>query len=75
MFSLGNKQFLHITDPEVVKEIIKCTSLEFGRPSYFQKVLSPLLGKGILTSNGASWIHKRKTLAPTMTLDSVKVCL
>ena len=73
MFSQGNIQYLHVKDPEVVKEIIKCTSLDFGKPQYQQKILGPLLGQGILTSNGANWSHKRKTLAPTFTVDSVKV--
>jgi hypothetical protein len=48
MFSVGSKQILHMTDPEVVKEISICTSLDFGKPSYQSKERGPLLGQGIL---------------------------
>ncbi|XVE99122.1 hypothetical protein REPUB_Repub03eG0169900 [Reevesia pubescens] len=72
MFSLGNTQILHVTDPDVAKEIITCTSLDLGKPSYQRKETGPLLGEGILTSNGARWAHQRKILAPEMYLDKVK---
>jgi cytochrome P450 len=73
MFSVGSKQILHMTDPEVVKEISICTSLDFGKPSYQSKERGPLLGQGILTSNGATWAHHRKILAPELYMQKVKV--
>ena len=73
MFSLGNIQILHITDPDVAKEIIICTSLDLGKPSYQHKENGALLGQGILTSNGAIWAHQRKILAPQLYMDKVKV--
>lgn len=73
MFSLGNIQILHVTDPDLVKEIITCTSMDLGNPTYQQKERGPLLGKGILTSNGALWAHQRKIIAPELYMDKVKV--
>jgi cytochrome P450 len=73
MFSLGNIQILHMNDPEVVKEISICTSLDFGKPSYQSKEHGPLFGQGILTSNGATWAHQRKILAPELYMEKVKV--
>ncbi|XP_059433713.1 cytochrome P450 714C2-like [Corylus avellana] len=72
MFSLGNIQILHMSDPEVVREISICTSLDFGNPSYQSRLLGPLFGQGILTSNGATWAHQRKILAPELYMDKVK---
>ncbi|XWS66284.1 hypothetical protein CRYUN_Cryun05aG0186200 [Craigia yunnanensis] len=72
MFSLGSIQILHISDPDLVKEITICTSLDLGKPSYQHKETGPLLGKGILTSNGAIWAHQRKILAPELYMDKVK---
>ena len=74
MFSLGNTQILHMNHPDVVKEISTCTSLNLGKPSYQHKELGPLLGHGILTSNGATWAHQRKILAPELYVGKVKVC-
>ncbi|RVW24137.1 Cytochrome P450 714C2 [Vitis vinifera] len=72
MFSLGNTQILHVNQPDIVKEITTCTSLDFGKPSYQHRELGPLLGQGILTSNGAVWAHNRKILAPELYMDKVK---
>uniref|UniRef100_A0A7N2R339 Cytochrome P450 n=1 Tax=Quercus lobata TaxID=97700 RepID=A0A7N2R339_QUELO len=72
MFSLGNIQILHMNHPDVVKEISICTSLDLGKPSYQHKERGPLLGHGILTSNGATWAHQRKILAPELYMEKVK---
>ncbi|MED6150005.1 hypothetical protein PIB30_068001, partial [Stylosanthes scabra] len=73
MFSLGNTQILFVDKPEIVKEIITCTSLDFGKPSYQRRELGPLLGQGIITSNGTIWANQRKILAPELYMDKVKV--
>ncbi|XP_022743116.1 cytochrome P450 714C2-like [Durio zibethinus] len=72
MFSLGSIQILHISNPDLVKQITLCTSLDLGKPSYQHKENGPLLGKGILTSNGAIWAYQRKILAPELYMEKVK---
>ncbi|KAJ9705546.1 hypothetical protein PVL29_003547 [Vitis rotundifolia] len=72
MFSLGNTQILYMNQPDIVREITTCSSLDFGKPSYQQRELGPLLGQGILTSNGAVWAHNRKILAPELYMEKVK---
>lgn len=73
MFSLGNTQIVHVTQPEMVREITTCTSLDLGKPTYQVKERGSLLGNGILTSNGPFWAHQRKILAPELYMDKVKV--
>ncbi|XP_057799317.1 cytochrome P450 714C2-like isoform X2 [Salvia miltiorrhiza] len=68
-FSLGNLQIVHVSDPNLVKEITTTTSPDLGRPSYQQKTMGPLLGQGILTSNGAIWARQRKIIAPELFMD------
>ncbi|KAJ9145784.1 hypothetical protein P3X46_028124 [Hevea brasiliensis] len=72
VFSLGNTQILTLNQPEIVKEITTCVSLDLGKPSYQQKDRGPLLGQGILTSNGAFWSHQRRILAPELYMEKVK---
>ncbi|XP_047339633.1 cytochrome P450 714C2-like [Impatiens glandulifera] len=72
MFSLGNIQIVHVTQPDMVKEISTCTSIDLGKPSYQQKERGALLGQGILTSNGTYWVHQRKIIAPELYMDKVK---
>ncbi|KAL6203594.1 hypothetical protein ACLB2K_027294 [Fragaria x ananassa] len=72
VFALGNTQILYVNKPEAVKEITTCTSWDLGKPSYQYKERRPLLGHGILTSNGASWAHQRKIIAPELYMQKVK---
>ena len=62
-----------MTDPDMVKELANCKSLELGKPLYLQKELGALLGMGILTSNGDLWARQRKVIAPEFFMDKVKV--
>ncbi|KAJ9691544.1 hypothetical protein PVL29_013656 [Vitis rotundifolia] len=71
-FALGNEQLLYVTDTKLVKEINLSKTLDLGKPSYLQKDRGPLLGKGLITSNGAVWFHQRKTIAPQLFMDKVK---
>ena len=72
-FALGNAQFLYVADIKIVKEINLSKTLDLGKPSYLQKDRGPLLGKGLITSNGAVWLHQRKTIAPQLFMNKVKV--
>lgn len=73
MFSLGDIQILYVNQPDLVREITTCTSLDLEKPSYQHKERGPSLGQGILTSNGAIWAYHRKILAPELYMDKVKV--
>ncbi|RWW34185.1 hypothetical protein GW17_00001080 [Ensete ventricosum] len=75
MYSTGSMQTLHVSHPDLVKEISVCKSLDLGKPLYLQKDRGALLGKGILTSNGALWAHQRKVIATELFMDKVKVYL
>ncbi|CAL9123789.1 unnamed protein product [Musa acuminata var. zebrina] len=72
MYSTGSMQTLHVSHPDIVKEISVCKSLDLGKPLYLQKDRGALLGKGILTSNGALWAHQRKVIATELFMDKVK---
>ncbi|XAR60846.1 hypothetical protein NMG60_11034370 [Bertholletia excelsa] len=72
LFSLGAKQIIHVTRPDVVKELTQSTSINLGRPSYHRKELGPMFGEGILNSNGPLWQYQKKILAPELHMDKVK---
>ncbi|XP_071689959.1 cytochrome P450 714C2-like [Rutidosis leptorrhynchoides] len=72
MYSTGTIDFLCITDPELVKELSHYTLLDLGKPSYLSKDRGPLLGQGILSSNGQYWVNQKKIIAPQLYPDKVK---
>ncbi|KAF5470305.1 hypothetical protein F2P56_010826 [Juglans regia] len=73
VFSLGTSPKIFINEPGILREITTCTSLDFGKPSAQQKEFGPLLGQGIISSNGATWARQSKILAPEFYMEKVKV--
>ncbi|XP_073017370.1 cytochrome P450 714A1-like [Primulina eburnea] len=72
-YSTVNKQHLYVTHPEMVKEMNNHSlSSHLGKPSYITKRLAPMLGNGILRSNGHLWARQRKIVAPQFFMHRVK---
>lgn len=72
-YSVGNMVFLHVSRPDIVRELSLCVSLDLGKSSYMKATHQPLFGEGILKSNGNAWAHQRKLIAPEFFPDKVKV--
>lgn len=72
-YSTGFRQHLYVNDPEMVKEMNQSLSLDLGKPTYMTKRLEPMLGKGIIRSNGHVWAQQRKIIAPEFFMDKTKV--
>ena len=64
---------MYVNQPELVKEMNQCITLALGKPYYVTKRLAPMLGNGILRSNGLIWAQQRKIVAPEFFMDKVKV--
>ena len=60
---LGSTQRLWITSPALVKTVLLDEREQFLKLSQI-RLLSPLLGKGILTTEGAEWKWQRQASAP-----------
>ena len=60
---LGRSQRLWITNPALLKTVLLDERDKFQKLSQI-RLLSPLLGKGILTSEGAEWKWQRQAAAP-----------
>ncbi|XP_023637369.1 LOW QUALITY PROTEIN: cytochrome P450 714A2 [Capsella rubella] len=71
-YSTGLKQHLYINHPEMVKELSQTNTLNLGRITHITKRLNPILGNGIITSNGPHWAHQRRIIAHEFTHDKIK---
>ncbi|KAI8005732.1 Cytochrome P450 714A1 [Camellia lanceoleosa] len=71
-YSTGNKQHLYVNNLDLIKEMNQSTTLDLGKPCYVTKRLAPMLGNGILRSNGQIWAQQRKIVAPEFFMDKVK---
>ena len=61
--ALGRVQRLWISSPALVKAVLLDEREKFQKLSQI-RLLAPLLGKGILTSEGADWKWQRQASAP-----------
>lgn len=53
-----------VTDPALIKMVLLDARDSFAKTPLERRVLGPLLGKGILISDGADWRWQRHTAAP-----------
>lgn len=61
-----------VTGPELVKYVLQDNHLNFvkgGTPDF--RMLQPMLGEGLLTSDGAVWLRQRRLAQPAFHRDSV----
>ncbi|XP_061988862.1 cytochrome P450 714A1-like [Rosa rugosa] len=71
MYSTGSKQHLYVSDPNLLRGIKQHNTLDLGKPTYLGKPLQPLLGDGIVRSNGQHWANQKKIIAPEFFLNKV----
>ncbi len=69
---LGRVQVL-MNDPEGIAHVLVRNAANYRRPLVSQRILAPLLGKGLLLSEGATWRHQRRTIAPILAPRSMPV--
>uniref|UniRef100_A0ACD5YIK4 Uncharacterized protein n=1 Tax=Avena sativa TaxID=4498 RepID=A0ACD5YIK4_AVESA len=72
LYSTGGREILHVSQPDMVKDIGHWTPSELGKPNYLKKSRKALLGGGIFTVNGDEWVYQRKTMAPEFFMDKIK---
>ena len=56
---------LFLNDPGAVRQVL--TSPKYARPVKAARSLKPLVGEGVLMSEGETWRRQRKSLAPVFT--------
>jgi cytochrome P450 len=73
IYSTGALEILHVSDPEMVKDIGHRTPSELGKPNYLKRSRKALFGGGLFTLNGDEWAYQRKLIAPEFFMDKIKV--
>ncbi len=58
------QDFLLVSDPDGVKHVLLDNAANYGKGEQFRRILSPAIGNGLVTADGASWRFQRRTAAP-----------
>jgi cytochrome P450 len=61
---IGKRPVLIVNDPEIIKRVLIDDHVHFPKSDLMISTLAPLLGDGVLISNGTVWEHDRQMLAP-----------
>ncbi len=69
---MGRVQVL-LNDPDAIGHVLVRNAANYRRPGISRQVLGPLLGDGLLLSEGAAWRHQRRTIAPIFAPRSMPV--
>ena len=68
---LGRTRFT-VSDPDAVRRVLVDNAANYARTAMTIRMLRPMLGDGLLISEGAAWRHQRRTLAPAFTPRAVE---
>jgi len=66
-YSLMGNIFTQVTDPEVIRHIFIENRDNYRMSPLRQRVLKPMLGDGLITAEGETWKHARRTMSPMFT--------
>ncbi len=69
---MGRMQVL-LNDPDAIGHVLVRNYANYRRPGVTRRVLAPLVGDGLLLSEGAAWRHQRRTIAPLLAPRSMPV--
>ena len=64
--SVLGRQRLLINAPDAIHRVLVENAVNYCRTSATIRILSPIVGKGLLLSEGEEWRHQRRTMAPAM---------
>ncbi len=64
-YELGGERFVQVSDPELVRRVLVDDNESFVKGERFMDTLKPVLGDGLLTSEGETWRTQRHTVEPS----------
>ena len=70
-FRLGFFEKIFLSHPDYAKQILVEHHLRFDKGSREWAKMKLFFGKGILTTNGSTWAHQRRTLQPEFRLNQI----
>jgi cytochrome P450 len=53
-----------VTHPDGIKHVLQENQRNYSKDLYPYKIFQPLLGRGLFTSDGKSWLHQRHLMQP-----------
>lgn len=65
------RRTVYVCDPALIRQLLVDEADGLEREDFMMRALSPALGSGVLTSDGAHWHAQRRTVAPMFRHDRI----
>lgn len=62
-FRLGPKRLILVSDPSLIEDVLVTQNKRF-RKHFATRLLKPILGRGLLLSEGSQWLRQRRLVQP-----------
>jgi cytochrome P450 len=62
-FSFGNSEAILVTGLDVFREILSSNSYSFIKPAVYEKLIRPIVGKGLVFAEGDEHKKQRRLMA------------
>ena len=69
------RAMIHVMDPALIQELLVGNAARLDKGRAVRRALSPALGDGLLTAEGASWRWQRQAIAPLFRPDRVQALI
>jgi cytochrome P450 len=63
-YRLGNRHLCLVSHPDLIEHILTHGSKSFSKRTYVLQLLEPIVGNGLLTSEGDFWLRQRRLAQP-----------
>ncbi len=63
-YKIGGREFYQLSDPELVERVLVHENQKFRKGEEYQQSLGPVLGNGLLLSEGEFWRRQRHRMQP-----------
>lgn len=74
-YSFLGKPGLVVSDPAGVRQVLGTHAARYRRPFQISRILRPIVGDGLLLTEGETWRRQRKAMAPAFTPKAVEALL
>ncbi len=71
-FRLGMRRLVLLNHPDYIEQVLVTQGKNFAKLTYVLKLLLPLLGKGLLTSDGDFWLRQRRLIQPVFSKQRIE---
>jgi cytochrome P450 len=70
-YRMANMVWHQVNHPEGVRRVLQQNNHNYGKGSLTKGIIGPILGEGLFTSEGGTWMRQRRLMAPVFHRKSV----